>query len=164
MHFIRSKAFFIAGIIAVSSVFQGPSFALRMTTAAPSTNPFQQPSRNLNTEPYLNIVQYQPKGTNLKLKDHTEFYASGSTKSKHGVIIIPDTWGWNTGRVRNICDFFGDHDTFAVVPNFSSKGIEGERKFRSFHFFFLLFFYSSRSKLHGIGEFDGLVQVSHIWW
>lgn len=135
MHFIRSKAFFIAGIIAVSSVFQGPSFALRMTTAAPSTNPFQQqPSHHLNTEAYLNIVQYQPKGTNLKLKDHTEFYASGSTKSKHGVIIIPDTWGWNTGRVRNICDFFGDHDTFAVVPNFSSKGIEGERKLCSFSF------------------------------
>lgn len=131
MHFIRSKALFLVGFIAVSSVFQGPSFALKMTTANPSSwnNPHQQPTaRPLNTDPYLNIVHYQTKGTNLKLKDHTEFYASGTTQSKHGVIIIPDTWGWNTGRIRNICDFFGDQNTFAVVPNFSSKGIEGERK------------------------------------
>jgi hypothetical protein len=102
----------------------------------------QQPSsstvpevRNLNVDPYLSMTSYQPKGSALRLKDNTEFYASGNAKSKNGIIIIPDMYGWNGGRVRNICDFFGDNGTFCVIPNFSSRGVEGESKFLFFVFF-----------------------------
>jgi hypothetical protein len=27
-----------------------------------------------------------------------------------------------TGRVRNVCDYFGDNNMFAVIPNFGSHG------------------------------------------
>lgn len=81
-------------------------------------DPQQTQQRNLNVDHYLDPY-YQPKGSTLKLKDHTEFYASGSPGCKKGVIIIPDTLGWNTGRVRNICDFFGDNDCYAVIPELS---------------------------------------------
>jgi hypothetical protein len=84
--------------------------------------------RHLNVDPYLSMTSYQTKGSALKLQDNTEFYASGSPKSKNGIIIIPDFYGWNGGRVRNICDFFGDNDIFCVIPNFSSRGVEGESK------------------------------------
>lgn len=132
MHFVRSKIFLAAGLFTVASIFQGPSSALRMTSASPLNQPPQKPHRPINVEPYLNYVNYQPRGWNLKLKDNTEFYASGNAQGKHGIIILPDTWGWTNGRIRNICDFFGDHNCFAVIPNFSSKGVEGDRKLSVF--------------------------------
>jgi hypothetical protein len=92
--------------------------------------------RNHNVDPYLSITNYQSKGSELRLKDNTEFYVSGSVKSKKGIIMISDIYGWNGGRVRNICDFFGDNGTFCVIPNFLSfeegvkgvKGVKGESK------------------------------------
>eukprot|EP00599_Poterioochromonas_sp_BG-1_P005519 CAMPEP_0173140414 /NCGR_PEP_ID=MMETSP1105-20130129/4875_1 /TAXON_ID=2985 /ORGANISM="Ochromonas sp., Strain BG-1" /LENGTH=362 /DNA_ID=CAMNT_0014053403 /DNA_START=1887 /DNA_END=2972 /DNA_ORIENTATION=+ len=70
-------------------------------------------------------VKYTAKGTEIKLKDRTEFYAAGSSRSSYGLIIIPDALGWNAGRIRNICDIFGEKDIFSIVPNFHSRGVEG---------------------------------------
>jgi len=96
-----------------------------MSAVASSQNQFQQ-NQPLNVDNYLNTMTYQYKGSCLKLKDNTQFYSSGSPQNKVGVIMLPDYWGWNSGRIRNICDFFGDNGYFAVIPNFSSQGVIGE--------------------------------------
>mmetsp|Transcript_30222 Transcript_30222/g.32936 ORF Transcript_30222/g.32936 Transcript_30222/m.32936 type:complete len:125 (-) Transcript_30222:1513-1887(-) len=119
MHFLRPKTVF-AGLVALavrsSGLLHRP---LRMSTTS---------SQALNVDQYLSITSYTTHGHELKLHDHTQVYASGKPQCKNGVIVIPDTLGWNTGRVRNLCDFFGDNDLFAVIPNFSSKGVEGQSK------------------------------------
>eukprot|EP01039_Chlorochromonas_danica_P005195 gene5197-5720_t len=70
---------------------------------------------------------YNTVGSILKLKDDTEFYATGTARGKRGVILISDTIGWNSGRIRNIADFFGDNDCLAVIPKLmgTSKAAEG---------------------------------------
>lgn len=81
----------------------------------------------MNTDKYL-TNDYRVNGSILKLRDETEFYASGSSKAKNAVILIPDTNGWNSGRIRNIADFFGDNGTYSIVPKLmgGSKGSSGE--------------------------------------
>lgn len=129
----------LIGLVTAATIFKTPSFAYSKmsTTLGTSSQPqIGQPTkfdqqqsqpRVLNVDHYLDPY-YQPKGSTLKLKDHTEFYASGSPGCKRGVIIIPDTLGWNTGRVRNICDFFGDHDCYAVIPELSKQTTHGGGK------------------------------------
>lgn len=73
-------------------------------------------------------VTYTTKGTEIVLKDRTEFYASGSSRCSYGLIIIPDPLGWKSGRIRNICDTFAEKDIFCVIPNFHSRGIVGHSK------------------------------------
>lgn len=71
---------------------------------------------------------YHPTGSILRLQDHTEFYAVGNPRSKNGVVMIPDTMGWNSGRIRNIADFFGENGFFVVIPKLSGSTTEGENK------------------------------------
>ena len=159
MHLFHSRLFVLGFIsTAARSLFQGPKAPFKMSTMSMSSQP--QQNQQINVDNYLSVTSYTTKGSALRLKDHTEFYASGSPQSKNGVIIIPDYWGWNTGRIRNICDLFGDLNCFAVIPNFSSRGVEGESTSK-----FLLALYSNplfSSKLHGLQQLDGLVQITHI--
>lgn len=37
-----------------------------------------------------------------------------------GLIIISDGHGWDTGYVRNIADFYGDHGILTAIPNLSA--------------------------------------------
>ena len=60
---------------------------------------------------------YKPIGNVFKLKDNTEFYSAGTARGKNGVIIIPDTLGWNSGRIRNIADFLAENGCIAIIPN-----------------------------------------------
>jgi hypothetical protein len=78
--------------------------------------------QQLETEQYMQAVDYKTKGDIVKLPDKTELYASGNPHSKNAVLLIPDFFGWYTGRVRNVCDFFGDNSMYAVIPNFGSHG------------------------------------------
>jgi hypothetical protein len=93
--------------------------------------------QQLETEQYMQAVDYQTKGDIVKLPDKTELYASGNPKSKNGVLLIPDFLGWYTGRVRNVCDFFGDNSMYAVIPNFGSHG---NVAFTICFVYFLMFF------------------------
>jgi hypothetical protein len=101
-------------------------------TSTTSNNPtafLTNPSVQLDVTRYLGTASdYVNRGIIMKLPDNTEFYAAGTRQTKNGVIILPDYSGWNSGRIRNLCDFFGDHNCFAVVPNFSAKGYEGNSK------------------------------------
>ena len=59
--------------------------------------------------PYL-----QSEGTPKGLKKRTndcEFYescSSSSSASSKALIIIPDVWGWDSGRIRKLGDYFAE--------------------------------------------------------
>ncbi len=89
----------------------GFAILLQYTTAA-----FSMDGGGIQVDKFLSS-DYRPVGHVFKLKDNTEFYSAGSPRSKRGVIIIPDTFGWNSGRIRNIADFFAENDCVAVIPN-----------------------------------------------
>ena len=82
----------------------------------------------INVDQYLDTREYTPHGRDVGLDDGTRMYVCGKSQCKHGVIVVPDLMEWDTGRIRNICDFFGDHEHLAVIPDFSSRGIDGNRE------------------------------------
>jgi dienelactone hydrolase len=77
----------------------------------------QQPNETgkVNVDHFLSY-DYKTSGSILKLKDNTEFYGVGSTRSKHGVIVLPDTGGYNAGNIRNIADFIAANDIYVAIP------------------------------------------------
>jgi hypothetical protein len=60
-----------------------------------------------NSEPFLEDT-YVNNGCIVTLEDYNEFYASGDANATSAVIIIPDIWGWRSGRTRNIADLFAN--------------------------------------------------------
>jgi hypothetical protein len=100
-------------IVAKRTAWNGLHLAVRMSTSS---------QQHLSVEEYLANVDYKTKGSVHILSDKTEVYASGNSNSKNGVLIIPDFFGWYTGRVRNVCDFFGDNSMYSCIPNFGSHG------------------------------------------
>ncbi len=80
-------------------------------------------SASINVAPFLS-PDYDHRGNLFRLKDNTEFYACGDAASKNGVILIPDLLGWNTGRIRNIADFFASQGCLSAIPKLSGS-IEG---------------------------------------
>lgn len=107
-------------LAAISSLahsrFLGPSLSMSHATA--------HAEGQVSCERFL-TYDYKPIGNTLKLKDETQFYGVGNTRGKQGVILIPDTWGWNAGRVRNIADFLSSNDMYCVVPQLMGSSSEG---------------------------------------
>lgn len=62
---------------------------------------------------------YGHRGSILQLHDHTEFYSVGNSANKQGIIFVPDTLGWNSGRIRNLADFFAEQGSMVVIPKLS---------------------------------------------
>ena len=60
------------------------------------------------------VVDYKPVGT-LKKYENIEFYAVGDPKNK-AVIVVPDVWGFNGGRIRAIADLISKTGHYVVVP------------------------------------------------
>ncbi len=58
---------------------------------------------------------YSSKGSETKFGT-TDVFVSGDFSSKNVVLMIPDVYGWNGGRMRAIADYFGDAGYLAVVP------------------------------------------------
>eukprot|EP01039_Chlorochromonas_danica_P007139 gene7139-7892_t len=63
-------------------------------------------------------------GQTHRLDNGQEFYHSGKVGEK-GVLVIPDVFGWNGGRTRNIADFLGDEGYYTVVPKLLVPAMEG---------------------------------------
>lgn len=40
----------------------------------------------------------------------------GSTESKRAIILIPDIFGWNSGRTRKIADYLASQGYYVMVP------------------------------------------------
>ena len=82
-----------------------------------------------NSEPHLSI-DYQPRGKVASF-DNVEFYCVGDSSSKRGILIIPDIFGWNGSRTRNVADLFADIDGvrgesyYVVVPKILIPALEG---------------------------------------
>jgi len=99
--------------IAVATLFNSPRFC----TMAQHMNESQQQQGGgkVDIDHFLSY-DYKQSGSILKLKDSTEFYGVGSPRSKHAVIILPDTGGYNAGNIRNIADFIAANDAYAAIP------------------------------------------------
>lgn len=78
-----------------------------------------------NADKYL-APTYDTVGEQVKLASGFELYRSGSAaETKKAVLIIPDVWGWNSGRTRNIADMFAEAGYLAVVPKILAPGLKG---------------------------------------
>lgn len=78
-----------------------------------------------NAEKYL-AATYDTTGETVTLASGTEIYRTGSAaESKKAVLVIPDVWGWNGGRTRNIADMFAEAGYLAVVPKLMIPPLEG---------------------------------------
>jgi len=59
---------------------------------------------------------YKTCGKVQTLPDGLQFYEAGDPSCGKSVILIPDLFGWNSGRVRNLADFLGCSGYYTLVP------------------------------------------------
>lgn len=64
-------------------------------------------------------------GQTLTLETGLELYATGTSESKKGLLLVPDVFGWNGGRTRNIADYFAEEGYYVVVPKLLTPAIDG---------------------------------------
>jgi len=60
----------------------------------------------------------------LEETEGIEYYGSGTSKEK-AILIIPDVWGYNSGRIRSIADLFAAEGYFVAIPKLLSPPLEG---------------------------------------
>ncbi|KAI9023467.1 dienelactone hydrolase family-domain-containing protein [Hyaloraphidium curvatum] len=96
------------------------SAPLRLLSAAKMSSGCCPP----NSEPYLK-ADYATKGATTTLPSGVEAYVVGPKDAKKAILVIPDVWGWNSGRVRAIADNFGDGGYRVVVPKLLTPPLEG---------------------------------------
>lgn len=83
-----------------------------------------------NAEKYL-APDYSSVGSVHRLDDGVEFYATG-TPNKNGIVLIPDIFGWNGGRTRNVADYLAEQGFYVTVPKLlcpappSGEGTDGD--------------------------------------
>ena len=77
-----------------------------------------------NSLPYLrNDVSNEGE---CKIHNDLHFYEVGNESSSCAVLIIPDVWGWNTGRVRVIADYMSKTmNSLVVIPKLLVPPFEG---------------------------------------
>jgi hypothetical protein len=77
-----------------------------------------------NAHKYL-APDYKHVGNILTLEDGTEIYRTGDPSSKKAVLLIPDIFGWNGGRTRNIADFLAENGYYTVIPKLLIPPVDG---------------------------------------
>lgn len=78
-----------------------------------------------NAEPYL-AADYSAVGEIVTLPSGLKVYSSGKVSDlSRAVIIVPDVFGWNSGRTRNVADLFASHGYLAIVPQLLAPGLDG---------------------------------------
>ena len=78
-----------------------------------------------NADKYL-APTYDTTGKQVTLPSGNEVYQSGSVgESKRAILLIPDVYGWNGGRTRNLADLFAEAGYFVVVPKLLAPGLQG---------------------------------------
>jgi dienelactone hydrolase len=76
-----------------------------------------------NAEKYL-APDYSATGSTITLADGVELYHAGTPGPK-AVLLIPDIFGWNGGRTRNIADMLAEQGYYTIVPKLLAPGIDG---------------------------------------
>jgi hypothetical protein len=57
------------------------------------------------------------KGTKITVSGGTEIYTTGNLgQSGRAILVCPDIWGWDSGRLRNIADHLAEAGYLVVVP------------------------------------------------
>ena len=69
--------------------------------------------------------EYSRKGV-IRSSNTVEFYCAGEPKvNGSAIIVIPDVWGWDSGRTRNIADLLAEIVDYVVVPKLLEPSFEG---------------------------------------
>eukprot|EP01036_Dinobryon_divergens_P039400 gene39400-51934_t len=69
---------------------------------------------------------YSTKGsTNSLSPNNYDYYSVGNPSVKKAILIIPDIYGWNGGRTRNVADYFATLGYYVVVPKLLQPAMEG---------------------------------------
>eukprot|EP00349_Pseudokeronopsis_sp_Brazil_P000440 CAMPEP_0202964104 /NCGR_PEP_ID=MMETSP1396-20130829/8179_1 /ASSEMBLY_ACC=CAM_ASM_000872 /TAXON_ID= /ORGANISM="Pseudokeronopsis sp., Strain Brazil" /LENGTH=258 /DNA_ID=CAMNT_0049685941 /DNA_START=38 /DNA_END=814 /DNA_ORIENTATION=+ len=76
-----------------------------------------------NAEKYL-APDYNFVGSIIE-SEGVELYVSGGTEGKKAIVLVPDIYGWNGGRTRNIADFLAGEGYYVVVPKLLCPPIDG---------------------------------------
>jgi len=77
-----------------------------------------------NSIPYFRD-DYTPQGTKSAVGD-LEFYTVGTpVEGGRAIVIIPDIWGWDSGRTRRFADLLAEKFQFVVVPKLFIPNFEG---------------------------------------
>jgi len=77
-----------------------------------------------DSEPFL-ANTYATVGSIQQISDGVEFYETGEATSGKAIIIIPDIWGWNSGRTRPIADLLAQKGYYVVVPKLLVPPFQG---------------------------------------
>jgi dienelactone hydrolase len=80
-----------------------------------------------NAEKYL-APDYNTIGDIQSTKEGIDFYSVGKENienNKKAIYLCPDIFGWNSGRTRNIADYFSTHGYYVVVPKLLTPPING---------------------------------------
>ena len=69
------------------------------------------------------VFTYKFKGEEVKVGGGLDCYIScceseSKQDDRNGLILISDTVGWKSGRIRHICDYFGEVFGMSAVTNF----------------------------------------------
>ncbi len=57
--------------------------------------------------------------------DGVEFYSIGFNSAENLIVIARDAGGWNSGRTRNIADYFAGQRYRVVVPKLLQPTLDG---------------------------------------
>lgn len=74
--------------------------------------------------PFL-ASDYNHTGSCCEVTSRTSVYESVQGTSQKALIIIPDIWGWNGGRTRNIADYYAQRGWHVVVPKILTPSYQG---------------------------------------
>ena len=77
-----------------------------------------------NSHAYL-LSTYVPVGSCHTFPLGTEYYKVG-TPNKNAILIIPDVFGWNGCRIRNIADQLAEGGYYVVIPKLLIPNFEGK--------------------------------------
>lgn len=66
---------------------------------------------------------YYPMGIEIELTDETQLYLSRKSTATAAIVLLPEIRSWQSTRIRNICDFFGEQNYLSIIPNLTSTGI-----------------------------------------
>jgi dienelactone hydrolase len=78
-----------------------------------------------NSTPSFRDAGYVQRGAKISL-DEVQCYVVGSpTEGGRAIIVCPDIWGWDSGRIRRVADHLSDEGYYVVIPKLLLRTIEG---------------------------------------
>ena len=78
-----------------------------------------------DSEPYL-AATYATVGSVGRVEGtEIEYYQTGDATATKSIVFIPDIFGWNAGRTRNLADWFGNAGFYVIVPKLLVPALNG---------------------------------------